>query len=667
MKKLIIPIIAFIGISFNANAQGKSVNEVLSINSTEYKKSPSEIKGDRQYFVYNFDKAIIAYKQTKQLSTDGQRRLAISYHSMDKYTESEEAYAKLITAASEITPEDYFNYAMVLKSDGKYDESNKEMNEFVKLKPTDLRAKDYINHKDNLVNLQTDNGKFKTDHLTINTDAEDFGTCYYKDKIVFASTRSPKAFPKNSKRNGKPYLDIYVSAVENNQLKEPENFDKTLNGKFNNGPASFSKDGNFMAFTQNNYDLKRKEKVVKLEIFFRTYSEGKWSKPVAFNLNNKDYSVGHPALSEDGKTMYFTSDMPGGFGGTDIYKTKKDEKGEWGKPENLGDKINTEGDEMFPFYNADKGILFFSSNGRYGLGGLDIFICVMNNSEVGTVYNAGAPLNTKYDDFALIGDKNLSKGYFSSNRFGGSGDDDIYSIDFLKTFEISKKINGVAKDKDGKPVPKTAIALLDEKGNKIDSVITKEDGVYSFSVDTDKKYKLTGKKEKYIDGETPVNTLGKELIVNADVTLLQKEEPVVVQKTEPKNDLGKLMELAPIYFDLDKSNIRPDAEVELKKIIVVMNQNPTMVVELRSYTDCRESAEYNQLLSDKRAKTSAWYIKARITKPERINGKGYGKTDLVNKCTCNDNVGATCTEQEHQQNRRTEFIIIKKSNLLTEK
>ena len=479
MKKLLIPIIIFTGISINAIAQVSSTNKLAGIDTIAEEKSAKELKGDKYYFVYSFDKAIDVYSKEKDLSIEGQRKLAKSYHNMNQNVQSAEAYSKLISTTIGVVPEDYYNYAMVLKTDGKYEESNKQMDKFVELKPEDLRAQDYKANKAVFSNLVKDNGNFKVEHLNVNTDAQDFGTSYYKDKIVFASTRTNKLMPKESNRNGKPFLNMYVSEVETNQLKTPENFDKSLNGKMNDGPASFNKEGTFMAFTENNYDLKRKELVVKLEIYFRTYADNKWSTPEPFILNNKEYSVGQPALSFDGNTMYFASDMPGGFGGTDIYKISKDEKSAWGKAENLGNKINTEGDELFPFFEENKQTLFFSSNGRFGLGGLDIFICAINGTQIGGVVNAGFPLNTQNDDFAIIVDGKTNKGYFSSNRIGGSGDDDIYSVDILK-LDIGKKIIGIAMDKDGIAIPKTFITLRNDKGNVIDTTTTKGDAGYAF-------------------------------------------------------------------------------------------------------------------------------------------------------------------------------------------
>lgn len=651
MKKLYIPIIFFLGLGLNAFSQGKSVKSTNSEIATE--KSARELRGDKHYFVYSFDKAIDAYKNEKELSLEGQRKLAKSYYYMNDNVKSQEAYAKLINMPGGNNSEDYYNYAMVLRTDGKYDESDKMMDKFSEASPTDLRAIDYKLNKSNLGNLLLDNGKFGVQALNVNTEAEDFGPSFYKNKVVFTSTRTSKLMPKKSNRDNKPFLNIYVSEVDQNQLKKPEIFDKSLNGKMNEGPASFNKEGTFMAYTENNYDLKKKELIVKLEIYFRTSVDGKWSKPESFILNSKEYSVGHPALSSDGKTMYFASDMPGGFGGSDLYKITKSEDGTWSKAENLGKKINTEGNEMFPFYEETSKTLYFSSNGRFGLGGLDIFYSSINGTEFNNPTNAGNPLNTQYDDFAMIVDGQTNKGYFSSNRTGGSGDDDIYSVSLLS----NKQIQGIAKNVSGKSIPKAFITLRDEKGNIIDTLTTNDDGAFLFDVEANKNFKLTGNKKLYKEGENVANTLGKEQIVIADVILL-KDEPIAAVETA-KTDLGKVLKLNNIYFDLDKFNIRADAEPELNKIIKAMNENPTMVVELISHTDCRETAEYNQILSDKRAKSSVEYIQKRITKPSRISGKGYGKTKLVNSCECDDKIVSQCSDEEHQKNRRTEFILIK--------
>lgn len=646
MKKIVIPIILFISFSLSTIAQ---------------EKSRQEIKGDKFAFKYAFDKAIESYNQSKELTPEGQRHLADAYHQMDQDVESEIAYAKLLSLPQGVLPEDYFNYSKVLKANGKYEEAFICLDKFSELKPNDLRVKDYQAHKSDLPVLLQDDGKYKLVNLNVNTDAGDFGTCYYKNNLVFASTRAVvKMVKRTSNWNGKPYLNMYVAEVSDNQLKEPEIFDKGLDGKLHDGPASFNKEGTYIAFTRNNYNDKSEDKVVELQIYFSSYLDGKWSEEIPFKYNNEKYSVGHPHLTSDGNTMYFTSDMPGGFGGADIYRTTKNEKGEWNQPENLGDKLNTEGDETFPFFEEVNGRLLFVSDGRFGLGGTDIFIATLNGSSFDNVYNAGAPLNTRFDDFSVIADGKTNKGYFSSNRIGGNGDDDIYAIDFLKWIEVGKKLKGIAKDVNGNRIPNTFITLLDEKGKIIDTLSTKNDAAYTFLVATNKQFKLVGKQDGYMNGESDANTLGKETVVISDVLLLKKQEETVAEKIKEGADLGKIIAFKAIYFDLDKSTIRPDAETELKKIIKLMNEYPNMIVELGAHTDCRETKAYNQLLSNRRAKASVDYIKKSIMKPERITGKGYGKSKLVNACSCDGEVVSSCSEDEHQKNRRTEFIVVKK-------
>jgi len=555
---------------------------IIASRSFAQVKSNKEIEGDKYAFVYSFDKAAEAYTKAKDLTIDGQRELAMCYSCLEKHTEAETAYSKLLRSKEKLLPEDYYNYAMVLKTNGKYEEANKWMDVFAELKPNDLRAKSYMANKTKLNEIVSETYKYKITNLYVNTEDADFSPCFYKDQIVFTSSRTSKSNPKNYNWNGKPFLDMYVSEIDGDQLKTPDVFDKSLNSKMHDGAASFNKDGTFMAFTCNNHDVTRKDRYIKLQLCFSSFKDGKWSKHEPFFLNNKDYSVGHPCLTPDGNTMYFSCDMPGGYGKADIYRIKKDQKGNWGKPENMGAEINTEGDDMFPFFQSANSILFFTSNGHYGLGGLDIFTCAITEEGNGPVKNAGYPLNTQFDDFGLIANDSITKGYFSSNREGGCGDDDIYFVDISK---IVKEI---------KPVD----------------------------------------------------------------TLAAKE--VIEKKIEVGNDLASIPGFNPIYFDLDKYNIRPDAQTELDKIVKIMNDHPDMVIELGSHTDCRHNKLYNQILSNHRAKASAEYIQQRITNPKRIYGKGYGETKLIAGCECEGKVVSNCEEAEHQKNRRTEFIIIKK-------
>jgi len=443
MKKFLIPFVTLI---------------VTCMYVTAQEKSFKEIKGDKISFNYDFDKAIKSYTHDKDLSVEGQRMLAESYHKTDQNIKSEEAYSKLMTEGTGIIPEDYYNYAMVLKMNGKYDESNQWMDKFAVLKPEDLRVKDYLANNSKLAKLQKDNGEFQINYQSINTDALDFGTSYYKNRIVFASTRTDrKMFVKKYNWTNEPFWNMYIADVDSSQLKDPEIFDKGMKSNLHAGPACFSNDGNFMAFTRNNYHDKSQDRVVELKILLSSFKDGEWSKPEPFVHNNTAYSVGQPSLTSDGNTMYFTSNMPGGYGGTDIYKTSRDEKGEWKIPVNLGNKINTEGDEMFPFIEDKSGTFFFSSNGLFGLGGLDIFISIFNGAEFSQPYNAGSPLNTQYDDFAAIVDGKLDRGYFSTNRISSSGGDNIYSLkivdpDVLFSVNVPKDVPVIRKIRETFPI-----------------------------------------------------------------------------------------------------------------------------------------------------------------------------------------------------------------------
>ena len=657
MKKLFILITAFMCFSISVEAQ---------------EKSRKELKGDHYSFNYSYDKAISKYTHTKDLTIEGKRNLATAYQKTGKNAQAELVYADIIKSSSGIIAEDYYNYSMLLRSAGKYFDANIQMDQYAKLKPTDLRVIDYFANKDNLLDLLNDSSEYKLMVMDFNSSDQDFAPAFFKDQIVFASTRAKmKMIKKTYNLNGLPFLNMYVSDLKEEQLKSPKIFNKGLKSKLHDGPASFNQAGTYMAFTRNYSRDKSKDKVVELQIFFSTFVDGKWTEETPFDQNKESYNMEHPALSADGKTMYFVSNMPGGFGGTDIYKTTQNAQGVWGKSENLGAQINTEGDEVFPFYEEVTGILFFSSNGRFGLGGQDIFIAKTNADGTFEVFNAGAPLNSQYDDFAVIANPTTKKGYFSSNREGGAGDDDIYGVEFTNLLDILYKIEGLAIDVNNDPIPKTWITLQDDQGKDLETLLTDDDGAFSFIVEAKKDYNLLGKKENYKDGEKNTNTFGKNPIVKTDVLLLKIEvikpieevvnkKEVIAKKIETEVDLRKIAELENIYFDLGKYNLRPDAVVELDKIVEIMNDHPNLNIEISSYTDCRESKAFNMILSENRAKTTAWYIKKRITNPGRVSSRGYGEAFLTNGCSCEGDVVSDCPESEHQLNRRSEFTIVKK-------
>ncbi len=722
---------------------------VFAVSFASAQQSSGRVKkGIKYYNKYSYAKAISILEPLKEKNTDVKRKLADSYKYTGDTKKSEEYFAQVVQSA-EKTPNDLYNYAQVLENNGKYAEADAAMKNFISAAPNDHRAKEYNETKGIVYKLQKDEGKFALKNLAMNSAAQEFGPSYYKNQVVYASTFDAKAHGafRQYNWNGKPFLNMYLGDKgADMELSNTKMFDKKDNKKYHEGPVAFNPEGTFMVLSRDNYKAKAADKTTMLELCSAELKDGKWTALQVLPFCSKDYSCSHATLTSDGKLMYFASDMPGGVGGVDIWKVTRNTDGSWGKPENLGDVVNTEGNEEFPFIHQD-GSLFFASNGHPGLGGLDNFIALPSNGGFKKVINLGAPLNTNMDDFGLIVDKDMKTGYVSSNRAGGKGDDDIYSVNILKPLKFGKIIKGQAKDKEGNLMPGAMVKLTDSKGNAIGEVAAGKNGEYEFAIENDDNYKLNGKQDKYFDGNNTAATFNKDEVV-ADVILEKdpgnalrllvsdgktnqplegvkvkvtdlKTGAVFIQDATPSSgdlmkpltgvkmgdalgykielvkegyfpktvnfnhtiakpgiinvadvlvgalkmdkevkDLRDLVVINDIRFDLNKFNIRPDAAAELDKVVEVMNKYPNMVVELGSHTDCRASIKYNETLSDKRAKASAAYIKSKITNPARIYGKGYGESQLLNGCACEGAVKSTCSEEEHQKNRRTEFKII---------
>jgi outer membrane protein OmpA-like peptidoglycan-associated protein/tetratricopeptide (TPR) repeat protein len=713
--------------------------------STHAQKSDKEALADKYYDQFSYVKAINQYESLRNISIQGLRNLALAYRRTNQLEKSRQTFEKFMDNI-EVTSEDIFDYATILRMNGNYDESLKWLDKFIRAKPDDNRAKIFARSSIIIPQLLKDEGRYKITHLGINTNDQEFGAAYYMNNVVFASTREGVNIIKRIYNwNERPFLNLYISELNDDmELRRPKQFRKQLNKKLHEGPAAFTSDGLFMALTRNNYEEKSSDRSIKFEIYFyKRNQKGDWELKQPFKLNNKEYNVGHAWLSSDGTIMYFSSDMPGGYGGSDIYRITRTSDNNWGDAINLGPSINTESDEMFPFYHEQMGVLFFSSNGHIGLGGLDIYFSPdMGSGKFQQVTNAGTPLNTRFDDFSLIIDENMKRGYFSSNREGGKGDDDIYALDLIKPLNIGKRVIGIAKDIRGNVLPETTVYLYDKNGVLLQSVITNQYGKFGFNVEPDSEYNLLGHKENYIDGTNTANTNTKRDEVVADLILgkdsaialytivkdaktaipldgvhidiqnnltnevfitsitslsgdvlkvinnknigdsisykitlskdgyfdktimfsqrIQKPGivPVVITMDEKLTDLAQLIDINPIRFDLNKYTIRPDAAIELDKIVKLMNKYPDMKIELISHTDCRGSTTYNKRLSSKRAKSSAQYVQAKITNPTRIIYRGYGELSPLNDCGCKDDEFVNCTEDDHHKNRRTEYRII---------
>jgi outer membrane protein OmpA-like peptidoglycan-associated protein/tetratricopeptide (TPR) repeat protein len=619
-----------------------------------------ERKGNKEFDKYAYIDAIKTYERIYEKgykSPDMLLKIGDAYYYNAELEKANKWYSELYATNPEQDPEFYYRYSQSLRASKEYDKADAMMAKFNDKSGNDSRAKIFANNKDYLTTIKNNSGRYNIENAGINSKYSDYGTTYMGTKVVFSSARDTGNFSKRIHTwTGEYFTNLYSSDIsEDGSLKSVNKFGKKINTKFHEDTPVFSKDGKTVYFTRNNYLNGRgydASKVTLLKIYKATLDkEGNWTEITPLPFNSDSYQVAHPALSPDGKTLYFASDMPGTHGLSDLFKVKINEDGSFGNVENLGNTINTEGRETFPFVSDDNE-LYFASDGRPGLGGLDIYVTRIPTE--GTTFkeplNVGEEANSPKDDFALIIDSKTKRGFLSSNRDGGEGNDDIYK--FLEKTPIfcDQILFGVITDEDTKAVlPNTKVVLFDEKFNKIKETASDATGNYQFTdVECGSKYYVNTSLEKYETKESPV-FIGK----TSGKTELNIEHKTTVCKVKIGDDLANCFKINIIYFDLDKWNIRPDAAVDLAKLQDVLNQNPTMKINIRSHTDSRASDSYNKELSEKRANsTKDWLIKQGIA-ADRLASEGLGETELVNKCA-ND---VPCTEAEHQLNRRSEFII----------
>ncbi|QBA65675.1 cell envelope biogenesis protein OmpA [Muriicola soli] len=564
---------------------------------------------------------------------------------------------------NEISSENIFKYAHSLKGTGKYSRAKRLMRiydrrvrkEGMRYTVNDPRTTPKEKVLDNILDTELE---YTLRNVATNSEYSDFSPMFYNDdELVFASAMDSSFFStRRYKWNNQPYLDLYVAKVnqESQEVKDAIKFSKKINTKYHEASVAFSPDNTTMYFTRNNYGkkLKRdKNGVNNLKIYRSKKVDGNWTEATELPFNSDEFSTGHPALSPDGKQLYFVSDRPGSLGETDLFVVDVNDNGSFSDPRNLGPEINTERKEMFPFITDKK--LYFSSNGHISLGGLDVYeVAYSEEDGFGQVKNMGKPINSKKDDFSYIVDEATQKGFFASNRRGGKGDDDIYSFSKLMPEELNlNAIEGVITDLvTGEVMPEALVTLLDENNIKLKEVISDEDGSFVFEdLDSNTKYKVQTNKEGYSEVVTDVSTKENE-VINVDVSLNKLKELVVMEEGIKK------IKLDMIYFDFDKFNIRRDAAEELDKLVGVMRDNPTMVIKIESHTDSRGKAVYNKYLSDRRAKSTRDYIISKGIDPKRIESAvGYGEERLLNGC----DGSIRCSSEQHQLNRRSEFIIVK--------
>jgi outer membrane protein OmpA-like peptidoglycan-associated protein/tetratricopeptide (TPR) repeat protein len=612
-------------------------------------------KANKYFHEFSYDKAIKAYKKIDDKTPVIYRNMAKSYLVLGNSVQAEDSYGNLMNTGK-YKPQDVYDYARVLLMNKRYNDAAGWMQKYYKLNPKDSRAVKFMEDPDYYKELLKVDSGVVLSNLDINTEYEDFSPIYYKDdKIIFASSRK-NSFLVDRKWNGnrQPFLDLYKTTLsENNTLTDVQDFDTNVNKKYHDAPATFNKSGDYMIVTRNIYtDDKLKEN--KLWLYESDLeNEQYWSIPNPLHFNSKEYNCGQASMSPDGQMMYFTSDMPGGKGGTDIYKVEKKSDGTWGTPINLGDRINTEGNEMFPFYDAENGYLFFSSEGLPGLGGLDIFVTkIQRDGSFTPPKNLGSPINSNADDFSLIY-KEDGSGFLSSNRVGGKGDDDIYSFINLMKFKEEVKacyLAGTITDKVTQaPLELAEIVLYSKEGKKLKSFETKQDGTYMFPIDCGEAYKLIVVRDGYEKATAEIDSK------NFDTSEIIKDFALVkiIDKNEEPDNMCDL-HIKPLYYDLDKFFIRYNDQIQLNEIIGFMNKYSDMILEISSHTDSRATHSYNVELSHNRTNSIVEYLTAHGIKKDRLVSKWFGEVRLTNKCSD----GVKCTEAEHQLNRRTEFRIL---------
>jgi outer membrane protein OmpA-like peptidoglycan-associated protein len=489
------------------------------------------------------------------------------------------------------------------------------------------------------------------DKVSANTSYSDFGPSYLNDQVVFASSVPGNQGEDIHKWNDQPFTDLYVADVNvDGDLFNPRPLLGDVNTRYHETSPTFTKDGKTMYFTRNNFNDGKKgkdqDKTLKLKIYKATNNgDGNWTNVIELPFNNKEYSSAHPALSPDEKRLYFVSERPGGIGLSDLWYVDILENDAFSEPKNLGNKINTEARESFPFISENNN-LYFSSDGRSGYGGYDVFkVAINENGELGNTTNLGEPTNGPMDDFGFIMDESKRLGYMTSNREGNEGsiNDDIYIVREQCDITLSGNVFDVDTEE---LLPGAVVTISDENNEVLDTMQVGADAQFSFTAECEQKYTIRATKEGYGPFERFVQTENKTAVIDIPVPL-ESLDPC------PPNDLGCRLTLLPIYFDLDKSNSRPDAAVELAKILVAMQEYPSLVIHIESHTDSRATNAYNMQLSNRRAlSTMNWLINKGVD-ATRLSAQGYGEERLTNNCSD----GVPCTEENHQLNRRSMFII----------
>ncbi len=608
----------------------------------------------KKYNELAYPKAIKLYEE---LAKDGYKskelfeNLANAYYYKADFAPAKIWYDSLFTVTDDLSANTYNKYVNALKTQGDYSKADAFMQKMGVKYPNDARVKVYNSNKEYLSKNTIATSTAKVKNAGINSPYFDFSPAFYGEKsVVFSSTKSTtKSLASKHTWTNESYTNLYLVDFDNDSvISAPKGFNARINKFYNESSAVFTIDGKTMYFTRNN-QLKTKAKTdtlntVLLKIYKATYDGNKWTNVIELPFNSDNFSCAHPALSPNEKELYFSSNRPGSKGMSDIYKIAILENDTFGELKNLGDNINTEGRETFPFITQDN-VLIFASDARAGLGGLDMYY-VHLDSEHKEIKTFGQPINSSFDDFGLIYKDQIQDGFFTSNRpEDNKGKDDIYRF---KELEIPKifKINAIVQEEATNQPVEAIVVLLDGNKKQMAKLLSKDGKFEVPDLEQQKNYFVTITHPDYETYEGPIAF--KEKNTNLEFKLKKK----VLELSEV--DLAKILGIRIIYFDLNKYLIRNDAALELQKIADIMKEYPQMNIDVRSHTDSQYASEYNQKLSQKRAESTRDWLINQCIAPERLKASGYGESKLINECVD----GISCTEAQHQENRRSEFIII---------
>ncbi|WP_158975857.1 OmpA family protein [Cellulophaga sp. L1A9] len=632
---------------------------LISIGSLSAQEKSLE-RANTKYDEFSFSPAIDIYKKVLDkgfVSAELLKKLGNSYYFNAEYKNASEIYERLVTEyQSEVTPDYYFRYAQTLRSLGEYEAADDLMQKFSEITSAeDYRANNFTSDRDYRKEIKENSGRYTLKSFEFNTVYSEFAPAYYKEGLLFSSDRDTGNLARYRHTwNSKDFLDIYKVNADSLSMGRVVKMNKNINTRLHESTVAATRGGSVIYFTRNNFkegkSTKDENGVIRLKIFRAIIQDSIVAYLEELPFNSDSYSVAHPALSPDEKTLYFASDMPGTLGESDIFKVTINDDRTFSTPENLGSSINTEARETFPFVSSED-VLYFSSEGHPGLGGLDVFATkIRDNDYTGNVKNVGEPINGQLDDFTFIFNEDDRTGYFASNRATGLGNDDIYSFveNIPLQLECRQEISGVVRDKISNQVLVGAtVKVINEDNIEILQTLTDANGYYEILIDCDQGNFVRAMTDGYIPSE--------EYMGESD------GEPKVIDFYLERDkvsggfgdDLAKLLQLSTIYFDLNKYNIRPDAEIEIQKVIAAMEKYPSLKIKVNSHTDSRGKDAYNLWLSQKRAESTVGYMVSKGIAADRLEGEGFGETKLVNNCGNN----SKCSSKEHDLNRRSEFII----------